>query len=195
MANQYTPRELLKKTAERKKKLGRPRKPSGLRRRKVAPRINPDAYVWYRQAFENLNQGAGYAMDAFPGLYAGTLRELQGVFTFNELLLIYDAAVRTPPEDWAPLAGRILVPRVEDALTNGKAEEWGVKDPEDFSQKIRELTMFQCCCLETWVRIFEWTDRTKIDLSKWCRDLAKSPYFQVNRRKSKVAPEKEPSKP
>ena len=58
---------------------------------KVAPDINEDAAKFYKNHFKNLHAGATIVLEWFPELYKGTLSDMKGKFSENELKFMLKA--------------------------------------------------------------------------------------------------------
>lgn len=125
---------------------------------KVSPKITTQTEAWLKSNFKTLNQGAGYAVEAFPILIKRALRELEGQFAAEELCLIIDvfnATTLTPQ-----LVGQQLVPKVEDGIDlDGLAQKWGAAG-DTLLDKLRNLHYLQATALEIWACNF-WHGKEK----------------------------------
>lgn len=119
-------------------------------RQKIGPAISEATEKFLKENFGNLNSGAVYTLDSWPGLYARTLHDLKGKFSRGELILILDVfnGLWLNPE----LAGQHIQPQVEDGIDlNGLDAKWQV-DKETILNKLRDLRIFSLACLEIWAR-------------------------------------------
>jgi len=138
-------------------------------RQKIGPMISAETETWIKQNFENLNQGATYALDAFPALYARTLHDLRGKFSAAELRLMADvmnATALTPM-----IAGQHLAINVRDGIELDRLDEkWGVQK-EEILRKL-DLPIFALACLEIWIQAFwEHGSKNKGGLETWIKRL------------------------
>ena len=107
-------------------------------KQKISPRVDKRALHALTTLFGGPYPGISFAVEAFPGLYAETLKELRGVFTRDELLYLISLSELHWPD--APLAGYLSLSDVERALTR----------PPEILAKLGGLTVFQRATLEVW---------------------------------------------
>ena len=136
----------------------------------ISPKIQDAAAGFYPKFFKNLNAGATYTLESFPGMYRKTLFGMKGLFSENELKLIVDifnSTMLTPV-----LAGEHLVWSVQDSIELEHVDKkWEVKK-EIILQKISKLHLFEKACIEIWANGFWYnSDDTPQDLDKYIKLL------------------------
>ena len=137
------------------------------RKKIVSPGLTEKTYQWYENIFDNVNQGAMFALESYPELYGRTLRDLRGIFGMGELSLIID--VQNGCFLMPQIVGQHLLPNVEDGITlEGMAEKWKV-DRNVFLDKLKKLHLFEIAILEIWAQAF-WAQENH-DLVRWVSGL------------------------
>ena len=144
---------------------------------RTAPRIAERSAEFYRANFGNLNAGAEYTLDAFPGLYRRTMGSLRGRFTRGELSLILD--ISNGLSLTAGIAGQHLGLQVADGIALDALDtKWGV-DAHTLLGKIAGLTVFEAACLEIWGRAY-WMQETH-DLEAYVGKMEGEKYEPLTR--------------
>ena len=129
----------------------------------IAPRINTNTAKFYQLCFKNLNSGATYALESFPGLYMKSLEKMKGMFEPNELKFIVELNMSTMLIPG--LAGEHLAGNVSVEFECGD-KKW----KEEILKKISKLDLFQRSCLEIWAKSF-WYRAGEKDLESWIQQF------------------------
>lgn len=126
----------------------------------ISPQIEKEAARWYEANFANRNAGAICALHIFPMLIETTIvRELRGVFEFNELMVILE--IETGTTDNIVSAATAQIPSVglkdkfRDSDLRPIAIKWNV-DAKSMLDRINTLTFCQELALRMWACVF-WT--------------------------------------
>lgn len=119
----------------------------------IGPRIEAKTKDFYTELFSSVNAGASYILEAFPAIYRITLaRELKGVFTRPELMLVIDVCnglMLTPG-----IAGQHLPANVSDGIAlDGLDKKWEI-DGKALVAKLRGLSLAQLAIIEVWAQGF-----------------------------------------
>jgi len=118
----------------------------------VGPKIDKRAKEFICRVFSSANAGSTYILESFKRTYEETLKEMQGLFTKNQLLLIVDV-----------FNGHMLNPVIagdelrmtctESIKYDHMDEKWSI-DVDSFISKIEKLTVYQRTSLEIWANAF-----------------------------------------
>lgn len=129
---------------------------------KTAPRIFEKTAKFYRGKFNSLNAGLEYVLEAFPELYAHTIRNLKGRFDRGELMLMIDIMSGTLLMPWHMRWS--LPANVEDGIALEHYDQKWEIDGDTLKTKLASLTIFESTCLEIWIQGF-WnqTDHSNIE--------------------------------
>lgn len=137
----------------------------------ISLRISDKARECLADNFSGPNIGAGYVIDSFPALYRATLRELKGMFTRDELMLLVDcmnATMLTPG-----LCDEVLTNAVDAMALDALDEKWEVNRAE-LTAKLTTLTAFQVAVLNIWTNA-AWCgggdDREERDIDAYVKQL------------------------
>ena len=113
----------------------------------ISLRISDKARESLADNFSGPNTGANYVLDSFPTLYRATLRELKGMFTRAELMLLIDcmnATMLTPG-----LCDEVVANAIDGMALDALDEKWEVSRAE-LTAKLTALTAFQIAALNIW---------------------------------------------
>lgn len=137
----------------------------------IGPRLSEASMEFYDTHFDTRNAGAEYALEMFPALYRGTLRELRGKFTAAELSAILDVvnSLLLMPK----IAGQHLLTDISDGIVlDGLNEKWGFDGPT-ILDKLNACPLFHVAILEIWAKAF-WVQNNRDnaqDLDRWTSHL------------------------
>ena len=113
----------------------------------ISLRISDKARESLADNFSGPNTGANYVLDSFPTLYRATLRELKGMFTRAELMLLIDcmnATMLTPG-----LCDEVVANAIDGMALDALDEKWEVSRAE-LTAKLTAMTAFQVAALNIW---------------------------------------------
>lgn len=121
-------------------------------RKKVGPAISEAAEKFFREHFPNVNAGATYTLDAFPGLYGRAMADMRGVFTRAELMLMLDVCNGL----WLNpgLAGQHMTIQVADGMEIDRLDEKWKVEKKQILEKLHGMSVFQLAFLEIWAGSF-----------------------------------------
>jgi hypothetical protein len=134
----------------------------------IGPKISEESAAWLEKNFKNLNAGATYILDAFPGLYARTLHDLAGNFPRGELLAMVDVMNAT----WLTpgIAGQHLAINVRDGIELDHLDQKWEIDGKVLNRKLTNLSIFALACLEIWIGAF-WKQENHDNLEDWVKQF------------------------
>lgn len=110
---------------------------------KSSPRLYRETADWYSKRFKSRNAGLEHIIEAFPVIFEGTLRELQGCFTAEELKIIISLAKKYPLGN--PFKGSLLM--------KAKAKDGKAASPL-FLKRLESLSLIQEAVLEIWASAY-----------------------------------------
>ena len=140
------------------------------RESKITVRLMPDTEKWLAETFERKSPGAEMVLEMAQGLYRRMMRDLKGVFTEEELLLMIDvlnSTLLTPR-----MAGEHLLADCEDAIKLDGLDGLHGVDPGKFLEKLRGLSPYQVAWLEIWVKAYWWHHEEHGDPREYVESLA-----------------------
>lgn len=134
----------------------------------ASPRLTHGVKIFSDRYWPTPNACVVWLSESAPGLFAGTIRELSGVFSKDELGLILDAhnSVILHPAQ----AGQNLHNLVEDAIRlDGLDKKWKV-DGKVVLEKITKLYLYHRAVIEIWAAGYWGNDKVK-KVSVWTETL------------------------
>jgi len=121
-----------------------------MEKKALGPKVGQVAFDFLKTTWGKPNRGATYILEAFPGMFMDTIREMKGIFSDEELCLILDSMHKC--ELSAHISGSHLTPYLLDAIFRDRLEEKWKVDAEMFMDKIYKLKDFQEAILEIWAK-------------------------------------------
>jgi hypothetical protein len=126
----------------------------------------------FKEYFASNAEASYFFRDALPHIFAKTYKEVQGIFTKEELIVILTALKHE--EITAVTSGKVLLDECYDFTRLHLPTLQNVIDTNKFLAKLRVLTIFQIVYLELWARKY-WSEETPSNISIYASTLQAVP--------------------